>query len=286
MKESSMYEYTNSAKDVRLFLVGEQCSEIIKSFTKFNFEHGVYQFFSEKLLEVAKSQYYIEFTECDIKKFLTEKGVIENVPVFDNVEIEKDDYDKCEKIRVIGYKEYDSSNCVITDYYWFTLWEIAKTYNKKHGCVVIEPPHRDMKCGCGKLKLVLSWCKNANDAITHKLFKQKGCCGYDLKHLVGLIPSIYVAAIAFLVVLAKILNLQLGILYVFVASIIISIIICVFGVCFLVLYISKKETEDNAKNFERHCEHISNTEYSRASGNERTGDISFKTFYVFPHKDN
>ena len=278
MKESSMYEYTNSAKDVRLFLVGEQCSEIIKSFTKFNFEHGVYQFFSEKLLEVAKSQYYIEFTEYDIKKFLTEKGVIENVPVFDNVEIEKDDYDKCEKIRVIGYKEYDSSNCVITDYYWFTLWEIAKTYNKKHGCVVIEPPISGMQyTGCGCFRIVLSWCKNANDAITHKLFAPK----FNLKESarIPLLFFVLSSAVWVWVGLINVSNCEVyryNALYELAVGLIGSIITAIILSFLMFGYFYKKEMKIASEPFERHCEMISKTEYSRIPGDVKTGDILFR----------
>lgn len=266
MKEGSMYEYTNSAKNVRLFLVGEKCSEIIKSFTKFNFEHGVYQFFSEKLLEVAKSQYYIEFTEYDIKKFLTENGILENVPVFDNVEIEKDDYDKCEKLRVIGYKKRDCYSWVNPDYYWFTLWEIAKTYNKKHGCVVIEPPHRDMKWSSGELKLVLSWCKNANDAISGKLFIKKSKTDG--------IPAEYVFLAIFLMVISLIL--------IIVGMVIIGLIpaICLLAITIIWLYYFaiKAQSKKESKEFKMHCEHISKTEYSRAVGFYIVGNIWFDKF--------
>lgn len=133
---TSFYEYTKSAKDVKKFVCEEKCREIAFAFDKFNAESGVYEFFGDVLLEVAKEKYEMTFESTSIESYLKDKGL--EPPKFEEIEIDESWYDESQDIRAICQNPYFGK--VSPDYYWYTLWKIAKEYNGKNGCVVTQSP--------------------------------------------------------------------------------------------------------------------------------------------------
>lgn len=163
--DSTLLEYTKTAEELRLFSLSEKCKEIAREYERFNIENGVYEFFAECLLKKAKTHYGMKFKDMKIEYFLYDKGI--EPPAYKEINAEPKDYEKCEFLRKIC-KENDFH----PDYYWYTLWEIAKAYNCKNGCVVVKAVGGDMWTN-GILYIELDWSQQALDCITKEKWKEE-----------------------------------------------------------------------------------------------------------------
>lgn len=74
-KGSTLYDYTRSAEELRVFELGETCSKIIHEYEMFNLQNDVYKMFGEWLLNEAKTVYEAVFTEKILNKFLKDKDL-------------------------------------------------------------------------------------------------------------------------------------------------------------------------------------------------------------------
>lgn len=134
-KGSTLYDYTRSAEELRVFELGETCSKIIHEYEMFNLQNDVYKMFGEWLLNEAKTKYSTVFTREDLIGFLNSRRVVPPDSV--TIKAKKEDYDSCEKLRMLSSDCYwNYKNGYESEYAWYTLWKIAKAYNKQNGCVV------------------------------------------------------------------------------------------------------------------------------------------------------
>lgn len=169
--DSTLLEYTKTAEELRLFSLSEKCKEIAREYERFNIKNGVYEFFAECLLKKAKTHYSMKFKDVEIEYFLYDKGI--EPPAYKEINAEPKDYENCEFLREIC-KGYDFH----PDYYWYTLWKIAKAYNCKNGCVVVKSVGGDMWTN-GILYIELDWSQQALDCITKNKWrcKSENCVG-------------------------------------------------------------------------------------------------------------
>lgn len=163
--DSTLLEYTKTAEELRLFTLSEKCKEIAREYERFNIENGVYEFFAECLLKEAKTHYSMNFKAGNIEYFLNSKGL--EPPTYEEINAEFQDYENCESLR-----EICGGCCFLPDYYWYTLWKIAKEYNCKNGCVVVESVGVDIWTN-GMRYIELDWSQQALDCITKEKWKEE-----------------------------------------------------------------------------------------------------------------
>lgn len=163
-KESTLYDYTKSAEELRQFELREKCSKIAMEYERFNIQNDVYKMFGEWLLERAKTGYSATFTTCDLLDYLESKGL--SCPRSLNIEAEYKDWNGCKQLRMISNgRRFGSSDPFRSDYGIYTLWKIAQAYNCKNGCVVTEI--------VPGVKIALNWSKDAQDCITRKKWRER-----------------------------------------------------------------------------------------------------------------
>lgn len=164
--EASFYEYTKSAQEIKKFKCEENCREIAAQYERFNKENGVYEFFGEKLLEEAKENYGMEFESNHIRKYLTSKNV--DAPASENIEYDREWYKNSEAIKNVCPPYYKFNR---TDYFWYTIWRIAKEYNCKNGCVVTDTPKSYESYTDNYL--ILDWSEEARNYATGEKYKRE-----------------------------------------------------------------------------------------------------------------
>lgn len=192
--DTSFYEYTKSAKDVKKFVCEEKCREIALAFDKFNAESGVYEFFGDVLLEVAKEYYEMTFESTSIESYLEDKRL--EPPVFEKIEIEESWYDESQDIRNVSKRTYPGDSYITPNYYWYTLWKIAKEYNGKNGCVTTQSPTTKYPVG---YYFEMNWGKGASRITNDKKLMEE----YEDEETMGM--KILVFASIWIVVLFLIL---------------------------------------------------------------------------------
>lgn len=256
-KGSTLYDYTRSAEELRVFELGETCSRIIHEYEMFNLQNDVYKMFGEWLLNEAKTKYSVVFTSKDLIGFLNSRRV--GPPDSVTIKAKKGDYDSCEKLRML------SSNCYWSfksgyqaEYAWYTLWKIAKAYNKQNGCIVTDAPkHED---GC--VKIFLDWSKKAQDCISCEKWRDAAEEGES-----RFIYLFMGSGIGFLLggLGCMALGEFLGVSEI-VLSILLFAITCVTGIVYATLVRSCKidsYIEAFSVYFESHCKKIEEARYSR-----------------------
>ena len=257
--EASFYEYTKSAKEIKKFKCEEKCREIAAEYERFNKENGVYEFFGEILLEVAKENYNMEFKESALSEYLKSKKV--TPPESQWLEIEKSWYDESQAIRDVS-PEYGGHKSK-TDYFWYTLWQIAKFYNCKNGCLVIRTPYKRFH-RYDEYSFEMDWSKKAEEFSTGEKFlkesKENNPCLFNV--FVGTVFGFlfFVISISLFWITSKITNIFDPILshkVYFAVFWIISTIIYNCIVC------RKKDIsfdiEKFSKEFNNHCKRIQET---------------------------
>lgn len=123
-KGSTLYDYTRSAEEPRVFELGETCSKIIHEYEMFNLQNDVYKMFGEWLLNEAKTVYEAVFTEKILNKFLKDKDLTKPGKVY--IKAKKSDLQSCEKLR-----ELTNSRC--WDERW-NGWPVTRTYHCHREC--------------------------------------------------------------------------------------------------------------------------------------------------------
>lgn len=166
--EASFYEYTKSAQEIKKFKCEEKCREIAAEYERFNKENGVYEFFGEKLLEEAKENYCMDFSNRDIQNYLEEKRVKE--PEGESIVAEKSWYDDSQDIRDVCTLFYTKN--LRANYYWYTLWRIVKAYNGKNGCVITKTPI-SYNSGNTRLWIEVDWSKKSEEYVTGEKYKRE-----------------------------------------------------------------------------------------------------------------
>lgn len=253
-KESTMYDYTKSAEELRKFNLNEECHKIAHKYEMFNIEQGVYEEFGKVLLETAKTKYNLEFSSDFLKKYFQDKGI--KAPESETFSGKGSDYANCESLRELcPYKAYQPYNTYRSNYYWYTLWRIAKTYNCKSGCVVTQSPRTGY---CEEYVFFeLDWSKDAVDCITKEKWIEKAEDKSD-----GWIQN-------------GILRIGCCIAFYFVASVIkgelISAIPFFVGVVIAYIFSEivlrkievKYRMNELSKRFQKHCDNIQNTKPSK-----------------------
>lgn len=262
-KGSTLYDYTRSAEELRVFELGETCSRVIQEYEMFNLQNDVYKMFGEWLLNEAKTGYEAMFTEKILNKFLKDKDLTKPGKVY--IKAKKSDLQSCEKLR-----ELTSSRCwderwngwggFETDYAWYTLWKIAKAYNCQNGCVVVDAPSYLMYSG--NVAIVLNWSKKAQDCISHDKWRDAAEEGES-----RFIYLFMGSGIGFL--LGGLGCMALGEFFgigELILSILLFAITCVTGIVYVTLVRSCKINlymEMFASDFEAHCKKIEETRYSQ-----------------------
>lgn len=266
---TSFYEYTKSAKDVKKFVCEEKCREIALAFDKFNAESGVYEFFGDVLLEVAKEHYEMTFESTSIESYLKDKGL--EPPEFKKIEIEEHWYDESQDIRAIGQKF--KCDEVMPDYYWYTLWKIAKEYNRKNGCVVDVSPRAKYDKRLRAYYFDIFWDKDAEECCSKDRWKKKAESMWPMKKMMlfGMIIGAFSPFLLWLV-LITILFLPLGEKVSVISSVFFRfnffIPESIISFAFLVSVVFRKiiinfEIEQDSFNFEKHCKNIQENRESR-----------------------
>lgn len=259
-KESTLYDYTKSAEELRQFELGETCSRIIHEYEMFNLQNDVYKMFGEWLLDQAKTGYSAIFTSKILDEFLKGRGV--SAPKKVIIKAKESDYDSCERLRVLSGKFYwNYADGYESDYKWYTLWKIAKAYNKQNGCIVVDAPsHLTVS---GSLAIVLDWSKDAQDCISHEAWKPHAQDTFSVGFCftASLVICLVMDLIAMIILVFFIPDEQLlipGFLG-FVGAFV--------GAAFLYFHIKKitiaSSMELYAEDFEAHCKKIEETRYSR-----------------------
>lgn len=166
-KGSTLYDYTRSAEELRVFELGETCSRIIHEYEMFNLQNDVYKMFGEWLLNEAKTKYSAKFTSFDLLDYIESKEL--SRPRSFDIEAEYKDRNDCKPFRMLsdGHR-FDSSRPFKSDYGRYTLWKIAQAYNCKNGCVVTEIDPGS--------KIFLDWSKEAQDCITRERWRCDADC--------------------------------------------------------------------------------------------------------------
>ena len=254
--DSTLLEYTKTAEELRLFTLSEKCKEIAREYERFNIENGVYEFFAECLLKEAKTHYGMKFKDVEIEYFLYDKGI--EPPAYKEINAEFEDYENCESLREIC-KKYDFH----PDYYWYTLWEIAKVYNCKNGCVVIRAVGGDV-WKKEVLDIELDWSQQALDCITKNMWRgeaEKYTGSRLCWFLLGLVFSFAVFLLVGLILIVMdskgiVVDKRMWIVFVFN---LLSIIISCFSIRNVYL---KKKTDGLSWKFDEHCKKISQNKCS------------------------
>lgn len=257
-KGSTLYDYTRSAEELRVFELGETCSRIIHEYEMFNLQNDVYKMFGEWLLNEAKTKYSVVFTSKDLIGFLNSRRA--GAPDSVTIAAKKEDYDSCENLRMLSsscYWNYKSG--YESGYAWYTLWKITKAYNKKNGCIVMNAPRSEDGC----LKIDLDWSKDAQECITREKWRSDakkefpfGLCAL-FGGLVGAILGFLVAAVLAIIHISA--WIIFGAYFGFIAFCAVAI-----GALSRSMFIDL-EIDKLSKDFNNHCERIEETRYSRYS---------------------
>lgn len=259
-KESTLYDYTKSAEELRAFELGETCSRIIHEYEMFNIQNDVYKMFGEWLLEQAKTGYRATFTEKILLGFLKSKRL--SNPKSELISASKDDYDQCEKLRELCSSNYTKDpGGFNSDYCLYTLWKIAKTYNCRNGCIVVDAPSRLM--ANSNWVIALDWSKDAQDCISHEAWKPRAQDTFSVGFCfaASLVICLVMDLIALIILAFFIPDEQLLIpgFWLFIGGFV--------NAAFLYFHIKKimisSSMELYAKGFEAHCKRIEETRYSR-----------------------
>lgn len=259
-KESTLYDYTRSAEELRVFELGETCSRIIHEYEMFNLQNDVYKMFGEWLLNEAKTGYSAVFTSRELSRFLNSRDV--QPPRSVDIKAKKGDYDSCEKLRMLSSNYYWSfKGGYEAEYAWYTLWKIAKAYNKQNGCIVVDAP--SYLTFSGSLAIVLDWSKEAQDCISHEAWKPHAQDTFSAGFCftASLVICLVMDLIAMIILVFFIPDEQLLIpgFWGFVGAFV--------GAAFLYFHIKKimiaSSMELYAEGFEAHCKKIEETRYSR-----------------------
>lgn len=259
-KESTLYDYTKSAEELRQFELREKCSKIAMEYERFNLENDVYKMFGEWLLEQAKTGYSATFTGKILDGFLKGRGV--SAPRKVTIKAKESDYDSCERLRVLSGKFYrNHADGYESDYRWYTLWKIAKAYNKQNGCIVVDAP--SYLTSSGSVAIVLDWSKEAQDCITHEKWAENVNSKFDVIGCAlesGVIAS--VISFVVLVVLALFISDEQFLIPGFFALCLMFVLCPVFYPKIKKVKISSL-TDETAIKFYTHCKMIEETRYSR-----------------------
>lgn len=257
-KGSTLYDYTRSAEELRVFELGEACSKIIHEYEMFNLQNDVYKMFGEWLLNEAKTGYSAVFTSRELNRFLNIRDA--QPPRSVDIKAKKGDYDSCEKLRMLSSNYYWSfKSGYEAEYAWYTLWKIAKAYNKQNGCVVTDAPkHED---GC--VKIFLNWSKEAQDCISHEAWKSHAQDTFSAGFCFGasLVICLVMDLIAFIILAFFIPDEKLMVpgFWLFVGAFV--------GAAFLYFRIKKIMIDASmdlySEGFEAHCNKIEETRYSK-----------------------
>lgn len=251
-KESTLYDYTKSAEELRQFELGETCSRIIHEYERFNLENDVYKMFGKWPLEKAKTGYSAAFSWYDLENLLKSRGL--KSPESFSIESDEKNYGACKQFRMISSGREFGRYCLFNARYSvYTLWKIAQAYNCKNGCVVT-----DISCDP---KIYLNWSKDAQDCITHEKWREKAEQGDGVDDwisgmaVVGLIfGSVSSLILAFLgwMSLVILLCTLLGCVFVFIA----------IGLIWIRTLVIKGKMDKYAEDFERHCQNIQDAKRS------------------------
>ena len=219
----------------------------------------------EKLLEAAKHDYEYTFTEYDLRGYLgrkyngdysTKNYEIHNiVSEMENKYSDLIDKANIDILRKIGYyksEKYNEKKFVIS-YFWYTFWEIAKTYNNKNGIIVTETPNYD-----GIIAIKLEWSEKIKSVCDNTVWMKsvKSCTKADY-FSIGALSVIIILVILFIIFCIinpdfqsalKILKISLG-------------IAIIFNILFVL--ITKKRVlninlEDYKKHYTEYCNNINN----------------------------
>lgn len=178
-KDFLMYNYTKTAKDIEDFKLKEIIVHIIGLFERFNISTGIYKYFGEVLLNSAKGGYNMTFSGHEIVKYLNKinrfdeflamNKTIKEEYGYKLLKITPDIYKKDDSVRSIGKFNQNSFSKVIyeIDYFNYTLWEIAKKYNNKNGCIVVKTPDKYSDY------IEIDWSKDATAIYDNSLWKNK-----------------------------------------------------------------------------------------------------------------
>lgn len=264
-KDFFMYNYTKSSQDIEIFKANEAVVEIVGVFERFNIDNDVYSYFGEKLLEAAKHDYEYTFTEYDLRAYLSRKynddystksceihsivSEIENK--YSNL-IDKANIDVLRKIGYYKSEKYNEKKFVIS-YFWYTFWEIAKTYNNKNGIIVTKTPDYE-----GIITIKLEWSEKIKSVCDNTVWMNNAKSRTKVDYFyVGASSVIIIVVVLFIIFCIinpdfqsalKILKISLG-------------IAIIFNVLFLL--ITKKRVlsinlEDYKKHYTEYCNNINN----------------------------
>lgn len=254
--ESTILDYTKSVEEIRLFELSEKCREIAREYESYNIRNGIYEAFGEWFLEEAKDSYSTEFSSHDLAQIIRKKD-IEPPKVF-LFERKYGDYDKCESLREICVNVGITTCRCESNYAWYTMWQIAKAYNGKHGCVVTESPNYDCSCG-GMIKISIDWNQDAVDCTTGNKWME------EAEEKIGIIGSGIVGVFVWMVAWVSVLfvieipkNISACLATFFIPII---PVFCVFSFPIRSFWV-KREINKLSVEFVKHCQNIKETKYS------------------------
>ena len=251
--ESTILDYTKSVEELRLFELSEKCREIAREYESYNIQNGIYEAFGEWFLEEAKDSYNTTFGSYDLARIIRKKDI--EPPEVHSIDHEYGDYKKCKDLRgiCIGGK-FES------DYTWYTMWQIAKAYNGRHGCVVTEPPHITPS-NLSSLSICIDWSQNSIDCITREKWMEEAKENEGSFLNWGLFGAGLWALIWFVWLCIVFLSTDefIGIAKLFVPA------IPFFMVFALPLRKGsiRLEAEELSSDFTKHCQNIKETKYSK-----------------------
>lgn len=260
-KESTLYDYTKSAEELRQFELREKCSKIAMEYERFNLENDVYKMFGEWLLNEAKTKYSVVFTSKDLIGFLNSRRVV--APDSVTIAAKKEDYASCENLRMLSIGYYWSyKSGYDAEYTWYTLWKITKAYNKKNGCIVINAPRHEDGC----VKIDLDWSKDAQDCITRERWRKDAKSSFVMLYLEG-IAGFGGGFILWggLWLILKTFVPTLCDTFLFGQPYIGTFLIGLSFVLFCEFYLTNRQVDKCAVDFDAHCKNIQNTRGSTYS---------------------
>lgn len=256
--ESTILDYTKSVEELRLFELSEKCREIAREYESYNIRNGIYEAFGEWFLEEAKDSYNTTFGSYDLARIIRKKD-IEPPEVF-LVECNYGDYDKCESLREICVNVGITTCRCESNYTWYTMWQIAKAYNGKHGCVVTEPTHITPS-NLSSLSICIDWSQNSIDCITREKWMEEAKENKGSFWDWGLFGAVLWALIWFVWLCIVLLSTDefIGIAKLFVPAI---PFFMVFALPFRKVSI-RLEAERLSSDFTKHCQNINETKFSK-----------------------
>lgn len=264
-KDFFMYNYTKSAQDIEILKANEAVVEIVGIFERFNIDNDVYSYFGEKLLEAAKHDYEYTFTEYDLRGYLgrkyngdysTKNYEIHNIVTeMENKYSDLIDKANIDILRKIGYyksEKYNEKKFIIS-YFWYTFWEIAKTYNNKNGIIVTETPDYD-----GIITIKLEWSEKIKSVCDNTVWMNsaKSCTKVDY-FSIGALSVIIIVAVLFIIFCIINPDFQ-SVLKILRNSLCMTII---FNISFILTTkkrIFRANLEDYKKHYTEYCNNINN----------------------------